>query len=77
MVSSLNIPKLDSFSFSGHSRAYVFDLDGRILDMIHSGNDKAGMDRAEVTYTTPMKWTLDDVKEKLGRDDVRLEVTTD
>lgn len=66
----VNIPGLNNFSFGGDSGACVVDLDGRIVGLLHHGNNQKGHPRAEMTYVTPMAWILEDIKATLKTDDV-------
>jgi hypothetical protein len=69
----VNVPSLNNFSYEGDSGACIFDFEGRIVGMIHSGNGKGQLFGAELTYVTPMQWILDDIKETLKTDDVVIE----
>lgn len=70
----VNIPTLNNFSFCGDSGACVVDLDGRVIGMLHHGNDQKGHPLAEMTYVTPMAWILADIKDTLKTDDVVIRV---
>ncbi|KFX93486.1 hypothetical protein O988_06801 [Pseudogymnoascus sp. VKM F-3808] len=69
----VNIPTLNFFSYQGDSGACVIYIDGRIIGMIHSGNGENVPYGAEITYLTPMEWTIQDIKDMFKTDDVVIE----
>lgn len=70
----VNIPGLNSFSFRGDSGACVVGLDGKIIGILHHGNNQKSHPLAEMTYVTPMTWVLADIKETVKTDDVVIPV---
>ncbi|OBT75525.1 hypothetical protein VF21_04954 [Pseudogymnoascus sp. 05NY08] len=70
----VNIPGLNNFSFRGDSGSCVVDLDGRIIGLLHHGNDEKSHSLAEMTYVTPMAWILADIKDTLQTEDVVIPV---
>lgn len=73
----VNLPSAKAFSLPGDSGALVLDTDGRVVGMMHSGNDVAQIPMEhlnELTYVTPMEWLLKDIKSDTGVHSVSLQL---
>ncbi|RFU34840.1 hypothetical protein B7463_g1458, partial [Scytalidium lignicola] len=65
----VNLPSATAFSSPGDSGSLVFDEGGRVVGMLHSGNNIGEEPKTysnEITYASPMEWLLEDIKKETG-----------
>lgn len=56
--------RTETFSANGDSGSLIFDMFGRMVGLLHSGEYRGGTASTHVTYATPAWWLVERIKSK-------------
>jgi hypothetical protein len=60
-----NYDKTDVFSPKGDSGSFIADGIPRMVGLLHSGTSKGGLERADITYATPIWWLWPPIRQSI------------